>query len=237
MKHWKATVQSEKGVMMVEASIYFPFVLAIVFALIYVSLWKIEDCALHFCSQKVANSAAQAISHQGYEKLYGNIGADVVGIDMGVDFKWSQDTVPEEYVRNYYAGDKSLYKRVSISDIRYQDSLKKLINTTKFVPFHVGEEDVKVKVDAGLLRTVVSVEVTAGFDTPGIMKYIGFDEEVKFKSKGYQFVTEPVEFVRNTDLAFDLIDYLFEKLGISKNIGAFTDKWKKIKEKLGLGRE
>lgn len=235
MRHWNKNLKSENGAIMVEASIYFPIVLAIVFAIIYVSLWKLEDCAAYFAAQKVASSAANALAHEDYELLYGNTGDDVVGIDTSIDFQWAQgDTVPEAYVNNYYSTRKSLYKRVKINSGEYEKSLKKLMNATKFVPFHLKDEDVHVKVQAGLLRTVVSVEVTAGFQTPGIMRYIGFEEEFKMKSAGYQFVSEPVEFVRNADLAFDLIDYLFDRLGISAKIENFTKKWDTIKNKLGI---
>ena len=233
MKLLKEHIKSEKGAVMVEASIYFPIVLGIVFSLIYVSLWKIEECAVYFCAQKVANSAANAIAHQNFDKLYGN--GDVVGIDTSIDFRWSSDIVPESNVKNYYKGRKDLYKRVTIQNDKYQKALKKMINATKFVGFHLRDKDINVKVDAGLLRTVVNVEVAIGFETPGIMKYVGFDDEIKFKSKGYQFASEPVDFVRNADLAVDLIEYLFDRLGISDNIKAFTDKWQQIKTKLHLG--
>lgn len=240
MKQLNKYIKSEKGVIMVEASIYFPIVLAIVFAFIYVSLWKIEDCVIYFAAQKVANSAANAIAHQDYEKLYGDIGGDVVTIDTSIDFNWKgSDAVPEQYVKNYYSNvdDKKLYTRVKIKKEDYVESMKKLIEATKFVPFKLGVNDVEVEVDHGLLRSVVTVNATIGFNTPGIMRYIGFDDEFKFQSKGYQFVTEPAEFVRNTDLAFDLVDYLFERLGISDKIGAFTDKWNKIADKFGLNKD
>lgn len=223
---------SEKGAIMVEASIYFPIVIAIVFSIIYVSLWKIEDCAAYFAAQKVADSAANAIAHEGYRYLYGNIGDDVVGIDTCVDFK--AEIPAQKDVLNYYENKKTLYKRIKIDNEEYEKSLKKLLNTTKFVPFTLKDDDVKVTVDSGFFRTLVTVDVSVGFQTPGIMRYIGFDEEFKFHSVGYQFVSEPVEFVRNTDLAFDLIDYLFDRLGLSGKIDNFTKKWDTICEKLGI---
>ena len=240
MKLHRGKFASESGVMVVEASIYFPIVLAIVFAFIYVSLWKIEDCAIYFAAQKVANSAANAIAHEDYEELYGDLGSDVVSIDTSTDFDWGgSDIVPEQYVKNYYsnAGNKQLYKRVQINKADYKKSMQKLIEATKFVPFKLAPDDVKVEVKHGLLRSVVTVDATIGFQTPGIMRYIGFDDEFKFQSKGYQFVMEPAEFVRNTDLAFDLVDYLFKRLGISDKIDAFTDKWNKIADRLKLNRD
>lgn len=238
MKEIKQKLSKENGALIVEASIYFPIVLAIIFAILYVSLWKIEDCAVYFAAQKVANSAANAIAHQNYEKLYGNDekgNAILVTADTSVDFDWADsEYVPKENVDSYYASEKNLYKRVKINTDDYEEAARALIEATKFVPFTLGEEDVQVEIKTGLLRTVVIVETTIGFQTPGIMKYIGFEEELKFKSKGYQFVTEPVEFVRNTDLAFDLVDYLFERLGISDKIDEFTSKWKTIRKKLGI---
>lgn len=234
MKIKNNIIKNNKGAMMVEASIYFPIVIGIVMAVIYVSLWKIEDCAAYFAAQKVADSAAKALAHQNYELLYGDIGQDKLSIDTEIDFKWEEDVVPRAYVENYYSADKNLYKRVKISDSDYEKSLRNLLEQTKFVPFKLGKDDVNVEVKAGLLRTLVTVDVTVGFDTPGIMKYIGFSDELKFHSKAYQFATEPVDFVRNSDLAFDLVDYLFDRLGITSQIEAFTGKFDKIKEKLGL---
>lgn len=234
MKINNKKIQDDKGAMMVEASIYFPIVIGIVMAVIYVSLWKIEDCAAFFAAQKVADSASKAMAHQNYELLYGDIGSDKLSIDTQIDFSWDEDIVPKEYVEKYYSADKNLYMRVNIEDADYEKSLKNLLEKTKFVPFKIGNDDIDVDIDAGLLRSVVTVDVTVGFDTPGIMKYIGFSDEFKFHSKAYQFVTEPVDFVRNSDLAFDLIDYLFDRLGITSKIEAFTSKFDKIKQKLGL---
>lgn len=231
-------IKSQKGAVMVEASIYFPIVLGIVFAIIYVSLWKIEDCVAYFAAQKVANSAAAALQHEDFDMLYGN--GEKVTLDTTVDFAYEADKmVPQKYVNNYYKGNgsKKLYTKVKINSAEYEKSLKKLLDSTKFVPFKLKNDDVNVKVHSGLLRSYVTVDIAIGFDTPGIMRYIGFEDEFKFHSKGYQFVTEPVEFVRNTDLSIDLIEYLFDKLGITSKIEAFTSKFDKIMTKLGINRE
>lgn len=237
---FKNNYKSEKGAVMVEASIYFPVVLGIVFAVIYISLWKIEDCAAYFAAQKVANSAAAALQHEDFDLLYGN--SDKVTLDTTVDFTYEADSVvPQQYVKAYYKGSgtngKKLYTKVKINSAEYENALKKLVDQTKFVPFKLKNDDVKVKINSGLLRSNVTVDIAIGFDTPGIMKYIGFDDEIKFHSKGYQFVTEPVEFIRNTDLAIDLIEYLFDRLGITPKIEAFTSKFDKIRTKLGITKD
>jgi len=237
---FEKNLKSEKGAVMVEASIYFPIVLGIVMAVIYVSLWKIQDCASYFAAQKVANSAAAAMQHEDFDMLYGT--SDKVTLDTTVDFSYEADSVvPESYVKDYYKGSnsngKKLYTRVKINSLDYEKSLRKLIDQTKFVPFKLENDDVDVEINSGLLRSYVTVDVAIGFDTPGIMKYIGFDDEFKFHSKGYQFVTEPVEFIRNTDLAVDLIEYLFDRLGITDKIEAFTSKFNGILTKLGISKE
>ena len=56
--------------------------------------------------------------------------------------------------------------------------------------------------------------------------------EFAIETRAVKQIVNPGEFVRNVDLAADLLDGLMEKLGVSENYHEFLTKTKNIMEKI-----
>ena len=66
-EHMKQCWADESGVVMVEASIYFPIVIFTVFAMIYFGMVKYQESILTFQVEKLAIMGGRVVAYQGYE--------------------------------------------------------------------------------------------------------------------------------------------------------------------------
>ena len=64
------------------------------------------------------------------------------------------------------------------------------------------------------------VEIDTGF--------WGFEGSPAIRTAAYSYSVNPSEFVRNVDLATDLVDYIMEKLGLSESYDAFLEKTNEV---------
>lgn len=221
---------TQSGAIIVEATIYFPIVLSIVFSIIYYGLWMVQKSVIDFDAAKVADSAAKALSYEGWQYLYEN---NLLDVDTSVDFHWKegQGQPDESDVWEYYSATKSLYSGHNINTQNYINALQELVNHTKVFPAQVTECNVEVK--NKLVTKTVCVTVKYGFKTPGVMRYLGVKEDnIGMKSIGYEYTVNPTDFIRTADLAFDLGEFILDKMGF--DVQGFLAKWANVKKALGL---
>lgn len=60
-------IKDEKGVAMVEATIYMPIVLCVVMSLIYLALFNMQEYMMLYEAQRVAAVAAREDAYIGYD--------------------------------------------------------------------------------------------------------------------------------------------------------------------------
>ncbi|MEY8338318.1 TadE family protein [Lachnospiraceae bacterium 62-35] len=225
MKKWK----EEKGVIMVEASIYFPIVIFTVFAMIYYGMVKYQESILTFQVQKIATEGAREIAFPGYETFSG----DGSLISAAVDFKTSTDF--DSSVENYYdIYTKQLYREWQFNYDEYKGKierdLEELMNQKTFL------SGIDVEVHAEVHNQVIArqLEVTAsyGLKSPKFLAYVGVPMDLKLRTVVKRSASNPVDLVRNTDLAFDLIDFLLEQFNLKDKVDTFLKKVEDIKDKI-----
>ena len=67
---------------------------------------------------------------------------------------------------------------------------------------------------------------------PGVARYLGLEEQMVIRSASYCHAVNPSDFVRNTDLAVDLVEFAAEKLGVSNKLDVAIGKAKNIINKI-----
>lgn len=228
--------ENEKGSVMVEASIYMPLVLCTVMALIYLALLNMQEYMLMYEAQRVAAVAAREVAYPGYE----NFG---MGRDNEIDFDWGAGNYPSDesitaYYQAYHSTLRELYREISgwftdYDDLsgNYESKFADAARNASLLALETISEP-KVEIDKGLLGTNVTVTFTHCFPTPGVMKYLGFDNEMGIKSTAYTYSENPTGFVRNVNLSVDLVSYIFEKLGLSDQFNGFVSKTKEVITKI-----
>lgn len=231
--------QTERGSVLVEASIYFPLVICTVIAMIYLGLFQMQEAALSYVAERVAIEASRGEAYLGYH---------VLGMNQGrnVDFAWAGGVPPKETVTSYYEayheriGD--LYREVGMlaqmiggsgnRETVYENKYASAVTAVTLLSIgHITPPEVTI--DRGFFSSSVTVTVTHTLPMPKVVQYLGVSEsEFAIETRATKNIVNPGEFVRNVDLAADILDGLMEKLGVSENYHDFLNKTKDIMTKI-----
>lgn len=218
-------MKNENGVIMVEATIYMPLVLCTVMALLYLALFNMQEYMLMYQVQRVSAVVSREEAYLGYEKFG-------MGSNNEIDFLWGRGNVPSaETVSSYYEAYherlSNLYREIGRGlGGGYADYSAKFENAAReSTLIALGSiSSPEIQVERGILGTDVKVTITHALPVPGVLKYLGYNGSTTLRVAAYSYSLNPGEFVRNVDLAADLISYIMEKLHLSKNYQEFLDK-------------
>lgn len=211
---------------MIEAALVFPAVIVTVIAIMVLGMMKFQEAMVQFGSQKIASTAAREAVYQNYKEYIG--GSDGMNINLD-DFPLSKD------VKEYYK-ENDLYKifgsgeRYGNLANTYKEELETFVRNYSFLSGMDVTAEVKIK---GVMSPVVSVGVEYRIKLPGFLGFIGLPDDWKMKTGAYAFAGNPAEFVRNVDIAVDLLDYFLEKMGLDERVDVFLEKLQSIMNKLG----
>lgn len=221
----------EQGTVLVEASIYFPLVICTVLAMIYLGLLRMQESALMYQVDRIAAEAAREEAYPGYEVFDMNVGRNL-------DFVWGGNMPPEDSVEDYFrahhANIADLYREVfgmfrgtGGSEADYEAKYAHAAEAVTLISVGtIGAPDVEIH--KGLLSSNVTVTITHHIPLPGVLRYLGIEEDLIVETKRTKDILNPGEFVRNVDLAVDLTDYLLEKIDPGGNITGFLSKTQEI---------
>lgn len=224
-KRWK----EERGVILVEASIYFPIVIFTVFAMIYFGMAKYQESVLTFQVQKLASMGGRQVAYPGYEVFDGNGSLQ----SPAVDFKGGENF--ESAVGNYYElHGKHLYNewKFQYGDeaSRLEADLSEMLSQRSFL---TGvESTAEVKISNQVISRSIQVKATYGLKSPRFLEYVGVPVDLTLKTYVTQCASNPTELVRNVDLATDLINFLLERFGVKDRVDSFLKKVEDIKDKI-----
>ena len=187
---------------MVEAALYFPITIAVVMAVIYLGLFKMQESYFFFQVERTAAQLAKEIAYPGYEGF-----TDKEPLSDGkVDFSWEEPS--DEQVQSYYeAYNGSLTKIYRLGAgsntkerlAKYQESLCKYSTLLS-----VGTAKASIRVENKFMSQSVFAELRYELPTPGILRYLGMKDTISLYAAAYQPVLNTTDFVRNVDLAWDL---------------------------------
>ena len=211
---------------MVEAALYFPITIAVVMAVIYLGLFKMQESYFFFQVERTAAQLAKEIAYPGYEGF-----TDKEPLSDGkVDFSWEEPS--DEQVQSYYeAYNGSLTKIYRLGAgsntkerlAKYQESLCKYSTLLS-----VGTAKASIRVENKFMSQSVFAELRYELPTPGILRYLGMKDTISLYAAAYQPVLNTTDFVRNVDLAWDLGKFFLDKPGIDTD--KFVENFNKVKE-------
>lgn len=230
----KKHIKDESGVAVVEASIYLPVVIAIVFFLVYLAFFYMEEFAMFYVVERAASEAARETAYVGYTQLGMNK-------DGAFEFKWSGDTPSKNEVESYnksrYSNPnnldepriEALYRELGRwNDPDYSDletKYNKILKDTSMIS--IGSLTTpEIKMERGFFNSEVVATVSHTFHTPGIMQYVGAGKNITITSKTKKLAICPADFVRTVDLGADLVEFLLDKFDKGGNVRGFIDKVK-----------
>jgi len=207
--------KSKKGEAVIEASLVYPIVFFIVGFIILFGLYEMQGVLEYSCAQYIASYTTRLITEPGYE-YYGEVN------DSDIDFK-SVNKFSDDRSR-FSAG---IYRRINnnkVSKDKIKEKLEKVVNSSKLLK--IDNTDCTVDFKRTLLNTTIVVTVKDSIEMPAFLKYIGLDNNWSRSVTATAVVTDPAEFIRNLDMAQDVVNYILDKLGISDKLEPLLEKVK-----------
>lgn len=216
---------------MVEASIYMPIVLCTVMALLYLALFNMQEYLMLYQAERVVFVAAREEAYLGYEDFG-------MGADNEIDFDWGDGNIPSadkisSYYQAYFDRVTSMYREVgtalSIAGVTdengsgYTSRFGDAARQASLIALGTVSAP-EVEIDTTFWGTDITVTITHSLPIPGVIRYLGYDNEATIRMAAYSYSVNPGEFVRNVDLASDLMSYIMEKCGLSKSYDEFLNK-------------
>lgn len=213
MRRW---FRDESGAVVVEAAFVYPIVLLVLIFLLFWGLLQVQRATIFREVNTVADMGANTVSNESYSKLTKSGG--------------SKDSIKEYYRTNnpyrYWNHDYGNSEGTLTEEL-----IKRLNNATMISSGTFMNYDVEIQSEV----LVQTVEVKADFvyQMPRIFWLIGMDKEIRISNSVVYDAIDPTEFVRNTDMVFDIMETLSKRFGIDEKIENFVTKLKNLKSKFG----
>lgn len=214
---------SERGAIVAEACFIMPVVIVVIFVLIYLALIQIQQAIMQVYAQEMAHKVCSISTFTGYEMFYEEAYKDedkILGLPE--EYNPSFNTLEEVYSKHNpyrYLGGIYLDKYNN-----YNNELKETIEKSMY--FNKGAVDTEIDVVFKNLSTAIKVNVAYKFELPKFIRIVGLDSNFIIKSEAITYANDNAEFIRNTDLAFDLFNHFLKKYHLDEKINTF---YKKIK--------
>lgn len=231
MKLRQLLKNEEGAATIVEASIVFPIVFLIVLFLFIMGYYQLEVATLQTRADRVADLTGRLVVVPGYDNLFeGNLSS------KAIDFE-NMPKVNNDMLKKIYSNlDPYRYcgtgeKEVSGSLL---DEVGKIATDEAYMNPRHSLKKVDVSIKKSGVTTKVITTVSSDIRLPGFLKLLGLQTSTKASTKGIAYVSDTSEFMRNTDIVFDLSEFLAEKSGLSKKLSDAINKMKTQFEFLGI---
>lgn len=221
----------EKGAApIIEMTLIFPFVLVIVMFLLYIGSYILQGVSIYNDAQRIALIAAHEAQMPGYEEFF-NEG----GITTKADFNWSDSYVPGKTVINSIMKVHDPYRYWGTSFLKssnkatLEEALRDLIEKGSFL----AKSDVECNIQADNLFLVqrIKVNVVKKVSLPGMFRLLGLDGAYDIDVTAIAVVNDSSNFIRNTDIVFDLGGYLWNDLKFGDNNQTMSQRASILKQK------
>lgn len=232
-------MKEDRGVIILEATIYFPIVIFTVIAMIYFGMMKYQQSVLTFQVEKTAILGGREVAYQGYEAFETDQTKKSAAVDLepGAAFSMSDGagTMNQDIVKEYYElHSEHLYNEWKFNYSQEASRLKgELEEALTQKSFLTGvEANATVDISNYVIGKSIKVTATYGLKNPRFLSMVGVPLDLKIGSSVIQNASNPTELVRNIDLAGDLITFLLERFGVKDQVDGFLKKVEDIKNKI-----
>lgn len=224
----------------IEMTLIFPLVLFVLGFLIYLGCYIMQGVTIYNDAQRIAIAATREAGIPGYEVLYNG-----AGVTTKADFNWPDGAAPDLDTINELMKVHDIYRYWgnnfldSSEKSTLEANLERLVENHSFIAS--TNVDCTITTQNNLLNQQVKVRVIKYMAPPGVMKALGVTDELSIDITATAVVGDPAEFVRNTDMVFELVDYTLNELKIgsknqtiSERISIYKQKFSDVFAKIGL---
>lgn len=224
----------------IEMTLIFPLVLFIMGFLIYLGCYILQSVVIYNDAQRIAVAASREAGFPGYEILYQG-----TGVTSKADFNWADNSAPALSVINQIMQIHEPYRYwgngfLSESEITtLETNLEKLASDGSFIAS--SNVDCTITPINNVISQQVQVRVVKSISTPQLLKVLGITDDLSIDVTATAVVGDPAEFIRNTNMVFDLTEYVMDnvKIGssnqtINERIGIYKQKFSDLCAKIGI---
>ena len=183
---------NNRGEVMVEAAIYFPFVLMIVFFILMLSIMQLNQYILNFQTSRIADIASMDMQYEGFDTL-----SDSSNPSFAAGLS---ETPGSEFVTAHYKAMQNSDQKVGCTrgvgkySSMLENSIKKYSLINGFVTARPS-----VYVERGF-TDIITVDVTYDLKMPKIIEYItGTSKPIIARSCTSKVAIRPVNTIRRYD--------------------------------------
>ena len=225
--------RKDDGLFSIEFALIFPIVLGVVLILVVFGFYVFQCVRVCDHAQKAAVIAARESYMPGYKTLYDINGGITVHSDFGnlnIDSSVIK-TLMKEHDPYRYFGESYINYNERTSIVQF---LTETIENDSVIK--VASVDCDVTTENHIINQTVYVTVKMTVEVPKFFHSLGVsDWENTITAKA--IVTDCAEFVRNTNIVFDVKDFLFDNLkiggtSINERIGKFKSKFSFCKDNI-----
>lgn len=212
-----AFVEDEGGAAtIIEYTIVFPIVMAIICILIFTGFAMLDKATLESEVERTALYVSKTVADSNYGKITTRSATsnEIDSISIG-----DGDITTDPY---RYLFGKSADTGAAQQTARAQIMKSQLL--------HNDDVRVEVRVNQGIFNKV-TVTATEGFEMPTFLKSLNMPNLLTIEVTATQYVNEPAEFIRNADLAIDIVEEVGEKTGITDKLHDLSSKITFFKDK------
>ena len=224
----------------IEMTLIFPLVLFVMGFLIYMGSYVMQNVVIYNDAQRIAVAASREAGIPGYEKLYRES-----GVTSKADFNWTDKSTPDKSRINELMSEHDPYRYwgsgfLDSSEIStLENNLERLVMGNSFLAS--SNVDCTITTTNNVLSQQVQVRVVKYISTPQLFKTLGLTDNISIDVTATAVVGDPAEFIRNTDMVFDLTEYMMKNLKIgskkqtiNEKIAIYKQKFSDVCAKIGL---
>ena len=224
----------------IEMTLIFPLVLFVMGFLIYLACYVLQSVTMYNDAQRIAIAASRESAMPGYEYLYKG-----QGVTTKADFNWPEGSAPDIDIINQVMKKHEPYRYWGTGLLNesekttLEENLERLVANSSFLAS--SNVDCTITPVNNLISQQVRVRVVKYVDAPGFVKALGITDNISIDVTAVAVVGDPAEFIRNTDMVFDLMEYVFEevKFGpdqktLSEQMSTYKQKFSDVCAKIGI---
>lgn len=224
----------------IEMTLIFPLVLFVMGFLIYMGSYVMQSVTIYNDAQRIAVAASREAGIPGYENLYQG-----AGVTSKADFNWPDNSAPAINVINALMSEHDPYRYwgsgfLDSSEIStLETNLERLVADNSFLAS--SNVDCSITTSNNILSQQVQVRVIKYISAPQLFQALGLADNISIDVTATAVVGDPAEFIRNTDMVFDLTEYMMDNLKIgssgktiNEKIAIYKQKFSDVCAKIGL---
>lgn len=226
MQRFLKKIKNSNGNALVENVIILPFLFIIIYSLILTAFIVHDKGTIEAAAKRGAIYASHCISDPNYAAIVAAAGNNRGSLDISSNVSEYSFTGIGSHIKayRYILGDVGNIKA------QVEEEVLSIIEATRIPWKQIDVEDITYSHKNKFYYQDVTVTVAVKYPLPALFKSFGLEDEYEYGVSAKMTVNDPDEFIRNADLAVDLIAEIDRKTG--NHVSGIIKKFEELGTKI-----